>query len=86
LSICECASYLIEIAPERCPIFDVPFETSTSGGFHPWSPSVDRIDNSRGYVRGNLQVISMKANTMKANATADEMLRFAEWVIRNAKS
>lgn len=79
-SICELASYLMSICPSHCPVFDVPFVRG-SAGFSPYAPTVDRKDNSLGYVRGNLQVISMKANGMKANASDDEMKMFAEWIV-----
>ena len=46
------------------------------------SPSLDRMDNSKGYVKGNVQVISHKANSMKFSASKDELLKFAEWVMR----
>lgn len=42
------------------------------------SPSVDRIDNSKGYVEGNIQVISNKANKIKGNCTFEEMQTFSK--------
>jgi hypothetical protein len=80
-SICELATYLIQIAPERCPVFDVPFSRGEAG-FSPFAPSADRKDNSKGYVRGNIQIMSFKANSMKANASAEEMKLFADWAAR----
>ena len=42
-------------------------------------PYVDRIDNDRGYVKGNVEVISWRANWLKANATPEEMRRMADY-------
>jgi hypothetical protein len=44
------------------------------------SPSLDRIDNSKGYVKGNVAVISFRANTLKNNATADELRAIANFM------
>lgn len=49
--------------PELCPVFKTPMV----------SPSLDRIDSSKGYVKGNVRVISKRANQLKSNATVEEM-------------
>lgn len=60
--------------PDTCPllgikiVWDVP-----TGGPVPNSPSIDRIDNTKGYVKGNVHVISYKANALKSNATLEEL-------------
>lgn len=77
----ELANYLIEIAPPVCPVFGIPFEKK--GSFNHKSPSVDRKTPELGYVRGNLQIISMKANIMKANASEEDLVKFAKWVLSN---
>lgn len=80
-SAAECATFLNSITPERCPVFGFLLEAGRCG-FNPKSPSADRIDPTQGYVRNNLQVISFKANAMKANATADELALFASWILK----
>lgn len=54
--------------PELCPVFGVPFEENTV-----YAASLDRIDSNLGYVKGNIQVLSARANTLKNDATADEL-------------
>ena len=52
--------------PERCPILDIPLVVSTSGCVD-GSASLDRVDNSKGYIPGNVAVISRLANSIKRN-------------------
>lgn len=66
------------VIPTVCPVFKLPFNRFTD-----MSPSIDRVDNSRGYVKGNVQVISRKANSMKYTASGEELLQFADWVNKN---
>lgn len=40
-----------------------------------------RIDNNKGYIKGNVQVIGRRANIMKSSASPEELLKFAKWVI-----
>lgn len=71
----------IEI-PETCPILDIPIKRGKNRRPEDFSPSVDRIDPSKGYTKGNIQVISNKANAMKNNATPEELRMFAKWVLK----
>lgn len=70
----------IEI-PSMCPILEVPLVIGTKGNYE-YSPSLDRIDNSKGYVKDNIQVISKKANSMKNSATLEELKAFCKNVLR----
>ena len=60
------------ILPQKCPILDIELKFNTNK-VEPNSYSIDRIDNSKGYVKGNIQIISFKANTIKSFASLDEI-------------
>lgn len=62
--------------PKRCPVLGIELVVSTKGRTDN-SPSLDRINNSKGYIPGNIIVISWIANRLKSNATADQMLSLA---------
>lgn len=69
------------VIPEKCPILEVPFVQGTKENYM-YTPSIDRIDNSKGYVKGNIQIISMKANTMKNSASFEELQKFCKNILR----
>ena len=64
------------VIPEFCPYFGLKLEFATDLQA-PNSPSLDRIDNSKGYVPGNVEVISVKANRLKSALSTEEMRAFA---------
>lgn len=66
------------VIPTVCPVFKEPFTFGKKQNAN--SASLDRIDSSKGYIKGNVQVISHLANTMKSNATKTQLLQFSEWV------
>jgi hypothetical protein len=41
------------------------------------SPTLDRIDNAKGYILGNIIVVSWRANRIKSDATPQELLAIA---------
>ena len=59
------------VIPTTCPVLGTPMV----------APSLDRIDSSKGYVKGNVRVISKRANTLKNNATIEEI----ELVLKDLK-
>jgi hypothetical protein len=70
------------VIPETCPILGLPIKKLIDGN-RDLSPSLDRIDNAKGYIKGNIQVISFKANAMKLTANKDELINFANWIKNN---
>jgi len=82
-SVGEFAIYLKSIAPKTCPVFGKRLTTGNKFS-HDWSPSVDKIIPSKGYVRGNIQIISYLANKMKQDATPEQLKRFARWALETA--
>ncbi|MDE2100487.1 MAG: hypothetical protein KGL39_24800 [Patescibacteria group bacterium] len=61
------------IIPDRCPYLGLLLKPN-SGVLKDNSPSLDRIDPTKGYIKGNVEVISCRANTIKNSGTADEHL------------
>lgn len=62
-----------------CPIFRTPFQLG--GGRSKNNATIDRLDSSKGYVPGNICIISHRANTIKNDATAAELFKVAHWVL-----
>lgn len=79
-SVAEFVLHIREIMPKKCPVFNVPL-VKGKGKPHDWSPSIDKIDPKKGYIKGNIQVISMLANAMKNHANKKQLRQFARWVL-----
>lgn len=67
------------IIPPICPILGITISVSDDST-RTNSPSVDRIDNSKGYTKGNVRVISYKANTMKQDNTPETLHKFIQYI------
>jgi hypothetical protein len=65
--------------PKICPVLGIPLYRGHKVMCRN-SPTLDEVIVGRGYVEGNIQVISYRANAMKQDADAKELLKFSEWV------
>ena len=61
--------------PDYCPLLEIPMHVNSRNGVSNLdnSYSLDRIDSSKGYIKGNVWVISRRANVIKNNATLEEL-------------
>jgi hypothetical protein len=71
------ADYLFSLIPVDfiCPVLGIPLVFGADGAFNPNSASVDRLNPRLGYVRGNVRVISNRANILKRDVTDAEELQ-----------
>lgn len=70
--------------PSHCPILGLEldyFAEATKEN----SPSFDRFDSNIGYVKGNVHIISWRANRIKNNGTAEEHRKIAEYIDKMTK-
>lgn len=69
------------ILPDICPVLGIPITKENLGKFNDSSPSIDRIDNTKGYIKGNVCIISMRANKLKNNGTMEEHRKIVEYML-----
>jgi hypothetical protein len=66
--------------PACCPVLGIPLSVRPGRGRRQDdSPSVDRIDNSKGYTRNNIVIVSLRANRLKADASVTELSKIARF-------
>jgi predicted nucleic acid-binding Zn-ribbon protein len=71
------------VIPDYCPALGLELNVNSGrSGAYKNSPSLDRIDNTKGYIKGNIQVLSQEANAMKHSATTEELILFAKWILK----
>lgn len=67
------------VIPAVCPVLGIPL-VKRQGRFADSSPSVDRIIPDIGYLKGNVQIISYRANRIKCHATLDELRKIVRYM------
>ena len=70
----------LNLTNTKCPVLGVNMEISKLGSKNnDLTPSIDRIDPKKGYVKDNIIVVSMRANRIKNDATVDEIRKVADF-------
>lgn len=72
------------IIPQRCPILGIEMMVNDNKPADN-SFSLDRIDYSKGYIKGNVEVISHRANALKRNGSLTEFRMILEYMRNNIK-
>lgn len=67
---------------DNCPYLGIPFTNIYGKGRIKTNLSLDRIDNTKGYIPGNVEVISLQANIMKNDASREELIAFAKTILK----
>lgn len=57
----------------HCPLLGIELSFSNKRGARDSSPSIDRLDPSKGYVPGNVWIVSTRANAIKNDASIKEL-------------
>lgn len=65
--------------PEVCPVLGIRFSLDNKVSAND-SPSLDKIIPHLGYSKGNVKVISMKANRLKDNASVEELRKIVSYM------
>ena len=63
--------------PKLCPVLGYPLKCNRGGSAAPDSPSIDRINNQKGYTKDNVNIISFEANTIKGSANSEKLYKVA---------
>ena len=68
-------NYVRDLVPKdnKCPIFKIEMISNFGGIALDNSFSLDRINPKLGYVKGNIMIISYRANVLKNNANIEEL-------------
>jgi hypothetical protein len=78
------AEWLAAQSLEKCAATGIPFdfERPPDGlSRHPWAPSIDRIDSSKGYVPGNVHFVCWAYNVAKHEFSVGVLLTLARAIV-----
>lgn len=68
--------------PEKCPVLGIMIKCGNNK-LSDTSPSIDRINPLLGYIKGNVRVISWRANRLKSDASIDEVKQILNYMMKN---
>ena len=68
--------------PDRCPVLGIILHKTKRSESRDSAPTLDRIENEKGYIPGNVAVISSRANRIKNNSTPQELAAVLRYALR----
>lgn len=71
--------------PEYCPVLGIKLNYSAKN-ISDNSPSIDKIIPELGYIKGNVKIISNRANRIKNDGSYEEHLAVAEYIKSNTSN
>lgn len=85
-------SYLLALMSNTtaCPVLNLPLSYQCytgrgAGNSNPARASLDRIDSSKCYQEGNVQIVSWAFNQIKSNFTDDQLLFYCESIVKHLR-
>ena len=69
-----------------CALSGIKMTYELQNGRTPTNVSIDRIDQSKGYVTGNVQLVCMACNQIKSDLSEDEMYQFCKKIVEHYES
>lgn len=67
----------------ECAVTGLPFEMGDAK-WHAFSPSIDRVDSSLGYVQTNCRFVLFAVNSLKSTGTDEQMLAVARAIVERS--
>ena len=58
--------------PNKCPVLGIAIDPAVKGKRTDNSPSIDRLVPELGYVKGNIHIMSWRANRIKNNGSLED--------------
>jgi len=80
--------YIKSVFPKdgKCPVLGVKFDLGyKKGKTRKYAPSLDKIIPEKGYVEGNVVIVSMIVNRIKSDANYDDMEKVLKYYLNNKK-
>ncbi len=70
----------------RCDLSGIPMTTIRGSGYRlPTNVSLDRIDRSKGFIKGNIRLVCWQAKQMRGTLDDEELVMFCRLILKDTK-
>lgn len=74
---------LWKVQEGTCALSGIKMTYELQNGRTPTNVSIDKIDHTKGYVAGNVQLVCMACNQIKSDLSEDEMYKFCKKIVEH---